>query len=186
MIREISVHPKPTNNKAKISFYTFLTLFVFGTAVYFVMRTLEVEKSGLIGFIPLVSVTVAIFFYNKYLGSKYYYDVVIDSEGTPLFVIRQIVGKRASTLCRIALSDIVKVERETAEERKAHKTPTDYRKYIYVPTFKPETTYRIISRSRYEKSEIVIECSDEFAETIGAYAAEARANAIRMDEEDEY
>ncbi len=183
MISEFSVHPKPTNNKAKITFYTFLSLFVFSTAAYLVLRAMEVEKSGLFGFIPLISVTVAIFFYNKYLGSKYYYDITFDSEGTALFVVRQVIGKRASTLCRVALYEIMKVERESAAERSAHKTPKDHRRYSYLPTFLPETTYRLTTRSRYERSEIVIECSEEFAEMMRTYVTEARQLYSLSDEE---
>ncbi len=183
MIKEISVCSKPTNNKAKISFFVFIALFVFGTVCYLVMRGQGVEKSGLIGFIPLVSVTVAIFFYNKYLGSKYYYDVMLDSEGTPLFVVRQLIGKRTSTLCRVALYEITKIERESREERRAHKTPLGHKKYSYLPTFLPSITYRITTRSRYEKAEILIECSEEFAELLRGYVTESREFAPSFDDE---
>ncbi len=183
MINEFSTHPKPTNNKAKISFFVFLALFVFGTAAYILMRSLDIEKSGLIGFIPLVSVTVAVFFYNKYLGVEYFYDITLDSDGTALFVVRQLIGKRQSTLCRIALYEMATVEKETPEERKTHKTPAGYVKYSYIPTFLPDTTYRITSRSRYERSEIIIECSDEFAEMLKNYIMEAKGIEASREED---
>lgn len=186
MIREISVRPKPSNNKAKISFIVFFALTVFGAAAYAVMRALEIEKSGLVGFIPLVCVTVAIFFYNKYLSGAYTYQVAFDSEGTPLFIITQTIGKRISTLCRVALSEITKIESESYEQMKSHKTPTDHRRYIYLPTFLPAGVYRITIRSRYERSEIVIECSEEYAAMLGEFAREAKEMQTKLDEDDEY
>lgn len=186
MIREISVRPKPSNNKAKISFIVFMALFVFGLVAYLIMRSMQVEKSGLIGFIPLVSITVAIFFYNKYLSGKYTYQVIFDSQGTPLFLITQTVGKRISTLCRVALSEIVRIEEESYEQMKAHKTESDHRRYVYLPTLMPAKVCRITARSRYERSEIVIECSEEFAGLLSEYATEAREMQRIIDEEEEF
>jgi len=186
MISEFSVHTKPTNNKAKISFFVFLALTVFSAAAYFLMRFLEVEKSGLVGFIPLFSIVVTVFFYNKYLSAKIYYDLTKDSEGTALFVVRQVIGKRASALCRIALYEITKIEKEGPAERKAHKTPVGTRKYAYLPTFLPETTFRISSKNRYESSEIIIECSDEFAAMLLDYSKEAKEIEMKLEEEEEY
>ena len=186
MINEISVRPKPSNNKAKISFIVFMALFAFGTVAYLVMRYMKVEKSGLVGFIPLVSVTVAVFFYNKYLSGGYTYQVTFDSAGTPLFLITQTVGNRISTLCRVALFEIVKIEEETYSEMKAHKTPADHRRYVYLPTYLPSRVYRITSRSRYERSEIVIECSEEYADLLRKFVAEAREMQTTIDENDEY
>ena len=171
MIRELSVRPKPTNNNAKIIFYVSLAVSALGAIAYLVLRALGVEKSGLLGFIPLVGIIVTVFFYNKYISGTFSYDVTFDSEGYAIFVVRQTVGKRSSTLCRIGLSEIYSVKRESAEERRSHKTPTDHRRYVYLPTLIPDVSYRITTRSRYERSEILIECSEEFAELLSSYAA---------------
>ena len=184
MISELSVKTKPSNNKAKIAFYTTLCLGAVGAIAYVVLRAMAVNKSGLVGFIPLVALTAAVFFYNKYVSPSYYYDVTFDSTGYALFVVRQIIGKRQSTLCRIGLSEILKIQREDTKVRKAHKTPKDHRRYVYLPTFMPEVTYRIISKNRYERSEILIECSDEFAKTLEDYAREAKELDMRLEEEE--
>lgn len=178
MIRDISVHAKPSNNNAKLLFYILLVLTAASTVVY-----LAIERyKGVVGLVALVFVTALVFVYNKYLSSKYYYDVTTDSLGS-IFVVRQVIGKRQSTLCKISLSGIVKITKETAEERRAHKTPAEYRKYVYTPTLSPKTGYRITSVSRYEKAEIVVEISDEFAALLSEYAEEARN--IEMISEDE-
>lgn len=186
MINELSVKAKPSNNKARVAFYTALTVAALGAVTYLALRALSVEKSGLVGFIPLAAAVAAVFFYSKYISGIYYYDVTFDSSGYAVFVVRQVIGKRNSTLCRIGISEIFRVEREDTEQRRNHKTPKDHKRYSYLPTLLPEYSYRLITRSRYERSEIIIECSDEFAELIKQYAAEAReADALR-EAEDEY
>lgn len=184
MIRELSVKTTATNNKAKIAFVTSLTVGALGAVCYIILRAFSVEKSGLFGFIPLIALTAAVFFYNKYVSSVYYYDVTFDSEGYAIFVVRQTVGKRQSTLCRIGLCEIQKMERETSAERRAHKTPADHRRYLYLPTLMPKVTYRITTKSRYESAEIIIECSDEYAELLSAYTKEAKEIEFRLESEE--
>jgi hypothetical protein len=96
------------------------------------------------------------------------------------------VGKRISTLCRVALYEIVKIEKESYSEMKAHKTPTDHRLYVYLPTFLPGTVYRISTRSRYERSEIVIECSEEYADVLRKFVVEAKEMQTIIDENEEF
>jgi hypothetical protein len=118
----------------------------------------------------------AITIYSRYVSPVYYYDITHDSEGTALFVVRQIIGRRETTLCRIALYEIVKIEEEDSKARSEHKTPYGYKKYSYLPTIMPKRCYRITSMSRYEKAEILIEASGEFIDLLRSYAAEAREN----------
>lgn len=117
------------------------------------------------------------------MGQKLFYDVILTPDGEPLFVVRQRIGKRESTMCRVGLWSITAVTREDGASRRAHKTPAGYAKYVYTPTFMPDVTYRIVTVSRHEKAEIVIECSDEMANALLSYAIEARARYAREDEE---
>jgi hypothetical protein len=129
---------------------------------------------GIVCLIGMVFLITAITLYTKYLSVEYYYDITFDSEGTPLFVVRQLIGKRQTTLCRIGLAEIVRIEREGVKERREHKTPAGFVKYSYLPTLMPEAAYRVITTSRYEKAEILIEISEEFASLLRAYSLEAR------------
>ena len=174
MINELQIRLKPTNNKARVAFSVFGACAVIAFLAYHFMRGAEVEKASLVGLLGLVLLTVSLTFYTKYMSSVYYYEIMLDSVGTPLFLVKQAVGKRVSTLCRIALYEIKKIERTTAAERKTYKTPKDLRKYNYVPTFMPEVTYRLTTASRYEKAEIYIEISDEFSEALKNYVLEAQ------------
>ena len=177
MINELQLRLKPTNNKAKVAFSVFGACALIAFLTYYFMRGEGISKASLVGLLGLVLLTVSLTFYTKYMSSVYYYEIMRDSVGTPLFLVKQAVGKRVSTLCRIALYEIKNIERTTPEERKGRKTPSDHRKYNYVPTFMPDVTYRLTTASRYEKAEIYIEISDEFSETLKLYVSEAQALA---------
>ena len=180
MIREFSVKTKPTNNKARL-------VFVFGMSLAFLflaISTLIKSYQGLVSIVGVAFLTVAITVYTKYVASVYYYDITFDSEGTPLFVVRQQTGKRYTTLCRISLREISGVEKQDAKQRRAHKTPAGINKYSYLPTLGPALVYRITTIGKYERAEILIESSEGFAELLSSYATEAKETWTN--EQDEY
>lgn len=170
MIIDFSVKAKPSNKKAK---YVFVFGIILGFA-FFAASGFVPLYHGLVGLVSLVFFIVALTVYTKYISPVYYYDIFTDSDGTPLFIVRQVVGKRASTLCRIGLAEVMKLERENRETRRKHKTPSDHQRFSYLPTLDPTVSYRMITRSRYERAEILLEISDEMAEKIREYSALAR------------
>ena len=177
MIREFSVKPKPSNNNARL-------IFVFGASLAFafiLLSTFIPLYKGVVSLVGVALLSLALVVYAKYIAPIYYYDITFDSQGRGLFVVRQQVGKRQTTLCRISLHEIVGVEKQTAEQRRAHKTPVGVIKYSYLPTLFPSDVYMITNCSRYEKAEILIEVSDDFAEIIRSYSCEARD--MNVDEE---
>ena len=180
MINEFSIHAKPTNNKAKtaftVCFFASFVLLFFANAIEKYVWVPQLLGMGLL--------VAAVVIYTKFLSSKYLYEIVKDTEGTPLFVVNQVIGRRMTTLCRIALYEIVKIEGEGVDARKSHKTPVGVKKYNYVPTFLPEKTFRIYTRGTHERAEIVVEVSDEVAEALLEYAREAR-ELLEMREDDE-
>ena len=178
MINEISVKVKSTNNKARITFYITFVISIVIFAVSFLID----RFSGVVGNVGLILIAASILIYTKYVAPVYYYDIMHDSSGKAVFVVRVVTGKRQSTFCRIGLSEIVKIEREDIAARRAHKTPHGVRKYSYVPTLSPDVTHRIYTRSRYERAEIIIEASDEFVALLSEYSIAARLEEI--DEED--
>ncbi len=135
---------------------------------------------GLVSMAGVLLLTLALVFYTKYILPIYFYDIFIDSDGTPLFVVRQQTGKRQSTLCRIPLNEILRVEKQSRQQRRDHKTPYEVKKYAYLPTLDPDEIYRITTSGRYERAEILIECSEGFAKMLTVYSAEARQ--LRSDE----
>ena len=172
MIREFSAKAKPSNRKAHM---LFATLASASLAVILISMLIHSYR-GVVSLVGAALFVGAIVIYSRYVSAIYYYDVTHDSEGTALFVVRQLVGKRETTLCRIALYEIVKIGEETPKQSREHKTPYGFRKYSYLPTILPKVAYRITSMSRYEKSEIMIEASPEFIDLLRSYAAEAREN----------
>lgn len=181
MIREMSVHPKPSNNKAKIAAAVSGIVTIAGFAVYFIAD----RYKSLIGLVALGALVTALLFVTKYLIPVFIYDVMIAEDGTPLFIVRQKTGKRERTLCRIELAGISDIKTESAAERKKHKTPTGVVKYSYAPSLAPSVSSRIVYTSRYEKCEIIIEASEEYIDVLRAYAAEARAERAAREAEEE-
>ena len=179
MIRDFSVTPKPKNKNAKILMCAFFVIALISLVI-----TIFIDRyKGVVGMITLASLTTAILVYTKYVSVTFHYDIVSEGMDEPLFVVRQTVGKRNVTLCRIALADISKVEKETAAQRRAHKSAPGVSRYVYTPTLSPAENHRIFVSSRYEKAEIVVEISDEFSEMLTSMALEARS--LRALEDDE-
>ena len=180
MNRSFSARPKPANNNAKIFFALTLFLSAVAFAFYFFMD----RYKGIVGTVGLFILVTAILIYTKYISPSFSYDVYPDADDVPVFVVRQLIGKRITTLCRIELADIISVKRETRAEAKAHKTPKEYRKYVYAPTLFPPEIYRLTVNSRYEKAEIVIEISAELCELLNSLINEAKE--LRAASPDEY
>ncbi len=170
MFRDFSVKPKPQNNKARALFI----ILMVSAFLFVIVSTIVPLYKGIISLLGMTLLVLAMLIYTKYIAPIYFYDLMVDSDGLPLLVIRQQTGKRHTTLCRIALRDVVKVERESRKERKDHKTPKGVVKYAYLPTLDPEESYRISTAGRYEEAEILIESSEEFAQLLSSYAAKAR------------
>ncbi len=179
MITDFSAQPKPQNNNAKIVMWIFFGI----SAVAFVISTIVGRYRGVVGAVCVASVVTAILMYTKYVSIKFYYDIIAVGVDEPMLVVRQLVGKREVTLARVALADITDIKRETSAERKAHRRPKTTSLYIYGPTLAPAVSYRVYVSSRYEKSEVILEGSDEFFAKLLEYAAEARTFRT---EEDEY
>ena len=178
MINESTVRPKPGNNNAKIAFLITMLLFLVGVASYMVMD----KYRGIVALLAICFLTSSILFYTKYIAPVFFYDILIDSEGVPLFVVRQRVGKKEVTLARIEIADINDVKIESHEERKKHKTEVGVLKYNYGPTLNPSSSCRVFHKSRYERSEIIIEASEEYAQMLISYSKIAKE--MRVDDEE--
>ena len=178
MIKESTVHPKPQNNNSKLACIITMLLFAASAVGYIFAE----KYKGVIGLVAIGFLTSAILFYTKYIAPSFSYDILIDSEGTPLFVVRQRTGKREVTLARLEIADIKDAVMESREDRKKHKTPGGVLKYNYGPTMNPPTSCRIFYKSRYENAEIVIEISEEYRDMLISYAEIARG--MRTEDEE--
>lgn len=171
MIREFSVKSKATNNKARALFIGFMLL-----SFLLVMLSVVVSQyRGAVSLGGVAALSVALLLYSKYIAPIYYYDLTVDSDGLPLLIVRQQIGKRYSTLCRVALTEIRRIDKEDRKQRREHKTPNGMKKYSYMPTLDPFNSYRITISNRYEDAEILIEISDEMADLLNSYVLEAKS-----------
>jgi len=169
MIRELSTKIQPSNNKARFAFAVSMS----GGIALVLISSIIPSYQGLVALVACAFIVAAIALYSKYVAVIYYYDLTVDNNGTPVFVVRQVLGNRQSTLCRIDVADIVKVEIESAKERRKHKTPFEYRKYVYTPTLMPKKSVRLTVHGKYEKAEIIIE-NESYAGILKKNAEEAR------------
>jgi len=179
VIKDFSVTPRPKNKNAKILMCAFFAL----ALISLIIATFVDKYKGVIGMVTLASLTTAILVYTKYVSVVFHYDIMAEGLDEPLFVVRQTVGKREVTLCRIALATITRIEKESAAQRRAHKSESGVAKYVYTPTLAPSESHRIFVFSRYEKAEIIVEISDEFAQMLMSLANEAKL--MRTSEDDE-
>lgn len=177
MLNEIYVHAKPTNQNAKRLFFILLALAAATTPIYLIINVYK----GIVGLAVVALITAAVLIHTKYIAPEYYYDITSDHEGIPVFVVRQVVGKRQTTLCRLDLFSITKVEMLDKRAAAEHKTPKGYRKYSYLPTFMPTTRLCISAVSSAERAEIFIEASDEFAQMLIRLSKDARAEFYNED-----
>ena len=182
MISEFSVRPKPQNKRAYYYFWAALV----AALVIFIVYLIANRYRGLIGLGTIACITIAVFIYTKYIAANYIYDITFDSSSHAVFVVRQQTGKKDTTLTCISLSGITSVTRLSAEERKKHTTPSGMLKYVYTPTISPESVLLITYHSRYEKAEIYIEATDEFATLLESYSVIARTEEQAEAEAEEY
>ena len=178
MIKDFSVHPKPQNNNSKTVMWIFYAL----GAVAAVLSVMLESYRGVAGLVALAFISSGILMFTKYVSVAFYYDIIAEDVDTPMFIVRQRVGKRDVTLCRVDLADIVSVKRETAKERKAHVREQGTAYYVYAPTLNPPVSYRMRVNNAREHAELILEGSDEFFQMVQSIAAEARA--LRQDDED--
>ncbi len=178
MIKELSVKAKPANRKA----HTISAACLIIAALLFATRFVIDRYQGLLDLAVIAFITASVFLYTKYIAPVYYYETMLSSDGEPLFIVKRVTGKRAVTLSRISFAEILSIKSESKEEFKNHKTPRGTVKYLYTPSLFPEKVYRIEMRSAYERAEIVIEVSDEFAAHISEWAREARVRRAQEEE----
>ena len=179
MIKEFSARVRPAGNKGKL---IFTALMLVAASVVLVSMLLE-RYRGVVGLVGLIAIVVATWIYTKYVAVEYGYDVTFDPQGVPVFVVRQLIGKRQSTFSCVYLHDIVSVEMETREQRRAKKPQNGIRRYVYLPTILAPSSCRITVKSRYEHAEIVIEVTEEFASLLREYVSIAVAARAAEDED---
>lgn len=170
MISEFSVKLSPTNKKAK--YYSIGCM--ISSFLMFIVYVMIEQYKGLVGLVIIGLMTAGIYIYTRYVSTELLLDITFDGDGTPVLVVRQLTGKRYSTLSRVELHSIAKIEKLEGDALKSHKAEAGYLKYTYTPTLFPEKMYLLVIRSRYEKAEMLLECGDDFAAFLLSQVREAK------------
>lgn len=172
MIGEFSMLVKPKNKNGTVAFLCSLTV---GLILFVLSASLE-RYRGVVALVAVIFIVYALYVFTKYVSIEYHYDIAI-IDGEPMLIVRQRIGKRNSVSCRILLSEITDVKYETREQRAAHKTPEEYKRYVYTVTMGVADTVRLTVNSRYEKCEVVLECGIEVADYLASCVAQAKAES---------
>ena len=90
MIREFAVRPVPKNKNARTLFFVLLG----GAAVGMIASYFMNSYKGIVQLLALILLVAAVTVYTRYIGSVYSYEVSFDSDGTPIFVVCQLSGRR--------------------------------------------------------------------------------------------
>ena len=193
-MNEIIIKPKPQNEKGKRVFLIAL----IACAVTFILSLIVPKFAGIVQLVSLILLCISLYFYNRYVGTSYTYELMSEENGGALFIVRQEVGKRSTTHCRMSLGNLRAAKRLSQEElreykrrrnrMKRHTLPTaeereeflyapsaDVGVYYYGPTFLPESLCLLSFRGRFERADIFIECSDELLAHLLSLADELRA-----------
>ncbi len=178
MISEFSVRPVAKNNNARSLFFILLGAAAASVAVSYFSPLYK----GIIQLASLLFLVAAVLIYTRYIGAAYLYEVGFDSAETPIFVVVQISGKRRSALCRVDIADIADIKRLSGEQYRAYKPEAGMKRYNYTPTLRPAEVYLMQVRSRRERADVFLEISEEYCQTILAFAAEAKSLRLSDDE----
>lgn len=172
MINELSVHATQSNkNASRVCYASLLSAALCVIVCFFIDKYQALISVG-----ALVFVTVAILMYTRYMAVSYLYDIFLDAENNPMFLVRSRTGRRETTLLRLDLYAITGLKRLNQSELKSYKCDTGVLKYNYCPTLFPSSAVLMTVRSHYEKADVFIEVTDEFMEYLSSIAKEARDN----------
>ena len=188
-MNEIIVKPKPQNEKGKRVFLIAL----IACALTFILSLILPKYAGIVQLVSLILLCISLYFYNRYVGTVYTYELMRDESGDAHFIVRQEVGKRSTTHCRMSLANLRAARRMTKEEireykrRRTSRTPSadassnvptpepNVGVYYYGPTFQPESLCLLSFRGRVERADIFIECSDELLAHLLSLSSDMRA-----------
>lgn len=138
-------------------------------------------------FLPLAVATI--FFFLRYFSSAYLY-VITEEWGEPTLVINRIQGRRLSTHCRLALSNLlrlVEVADEKSEEGRAElaKFRAERVRYSYLATIGAASTQILYGREGGQRFAIRIEGDAAFLSVLRDAAERAALYKREEDEDDE-
>lgn len=178
--------PKPQNKNATylVTALGLLTLLMLGLGMGNVGNLRPLWHAI---FLPLA--VAAIFFFLRYFSSAYLY-VITEEWGEPTLVINRIQGRRLSTHCRLALSNLLRlVEVRDAKTEEGRAEMTKFRaepvRYSYLATIGSVPTQILYGREGGQRFAIRIEGDSAFLGVLRDAAARAALYKKEDDEDDE-
>jgi hypothetical protein len=147
---------------------------------------MQLERfAGLISTAAIVSLTVTVMFYLRYVGSDYVYNVTVSGDGIAYFIVGKVVGKKITTMLAIRVSSIQSIQLFTKNGENKYIPDKNKKRHNYNPSFNPNEFAVMRTDGRDGQAEIVLECSSEAAERLLQYSVYAREDERTEIEEDE-
>ncbi len=129
---------------------------------------------GIISLVAVVGLISVVYLFSRYIAPVYAYAVIHDSNGQGCFIVTKTIGKRVDTLFMIPLYAVISLKRT------AQKTETvsvyGERKYNLCPSFSPKNIYAMRASTRYEKSLVLLELTDDVMNRLLLYVEIAKEN----------
>jgi len=169
-IIEFTYRPKTESRRIMPTVLTLAAV----SAVLVVLSIVAPVYRGLISLAAVIGICVSMYLFLRYCAGDFVYSVTEDTEGEAILTVMRVIGKRASTVFMMHLSEISEIKIMSEAEKSKHAPAPDAKKYNFCPSYSPERVCLIKFSSRTERCECFIECTDEVAARLREYALYAK------------
>ena len=88
-----------------------LLFILAGISTALVILSAQLERfAGIVSTVAIITLTGAVMFYLRYVGSDYVYNVTVSGDGVAYFVVGKVVGKKITTMLAIRVSSIQSIQ----------------------------------------------------------------------------
>ncbi len=164
-INEISYQPSADKKKAFPPF--FITLAFSGILV--ILSVTMPKFQGLISFIAVVGLSIALYYYSRYIAATYIYSLIINSNGEPVFLVNKVAGKRSSLMFMSYLFDAESIQKFAKFGENKYSPSKDVKKHDFTMTYGIKEFYVIRFKTSGLVSDVMIECDEETVKTLSSY-----------------
>ncbi len=169
----------PNADKKKVFPVFFITLAISGVLVILSVKLPLYQ--GIISFLAVVGISIALYFYSRYIASYFTYSVIINSNGEAVFLVNKIAGKRSSLMFMSYLFEMQSIEKLSKKGENRYLPAKEAKKYNFTATYGIEEFYVLKFNTQGLISEVSIECTDELANKLSGYIQIAKAEYEKGD-----
>lgn len=168
VMQELRCAPRPVNHRARS-----LTLgLLLPAALIFAAAWQMPAYGGVVQFLSLALIVIALFVAYKFIFSAYVYTLTDPGDGVPCLLVEQVQGKRSSLVCRLPLYAVLRVLPAKAE-------PVRGKAYVYTATMSGGHYQYVVGRMDGVDILLKLEADEDFVAALTAASEEARRARIQ-------